>query len=200
MRQRFSVFSPRRLTCAQLEEIERLVKEMGLDKADFAVLTRDDKLNGLSSTPETEARVLFTTHNMIRSRCGGRGRVNAQAGLQHACSCIVKLSLDQLVQWLGVSPVFALAVLSNRLGPEFLQGILGGFEQSVEVLHLVIQRDADVLNGIGQQVAPSASDDPPACSFRFLARGCDRGRSFWERRRGQHIWGRKDRWRLMRGG
>ena len=46
-------------------------------------------------------------------------------------------------------------VLSNRLGSEFLQGILGGFEQSVEVLHLVIQRDADVLNGIGQQVAPS---------------------------------------------
>ncbi len=49
-------------------------------------------------------------------------------------------------------------------------------------------------------LAPSASDDPPACSFRFLARGCDRGRSLWERRRGQHIWGRTDRWRLMRGG
>jgi len=67
----------------------------------------------------------------------------------------VKLGLDQLVQWLGVSPVFALAVLSNRLGSESLQGILGGLEQSVEVLYLVIQRDADFLNGIGQQVAPS---------------------------------------------
>ncbi len=62
------------LCFAQLDEIERLVEEMGLDKADFAVLTRDDKINSLSSTPEAEARVLLTTHNMVKRRCGGRGR------------------------------------------------------------------------------------------------------------------------------
>jgi len=62
------------LCFAQLEEIEQLVEQMGLDKADFAVLTGDDKINGLSSTPVTEARVLFATHNMVKRRCGGRGR------------------------------------------------------------------------------------------------------------------------------
>lgn len=67
------------LCFAQLEEIEQLVKEMGLDEADFAVLTRNDKRNALSPTPRAEARVLFTTHNMIRSRCGGLGRDFAEA-------------------------------------------------------------------------------------------------------------------------
>jgi hypothetical protein len=67
------------LCFAQLEEIEQLVKEMGLDEADFAVLTRNDKRNALSPTPSAEARVLFTTHNMVKRRCGGLGRDFAEA-------------------------------------------------------------------------------------------------------------------------
>ncbi len=60
------------LCFSRLEEIARLVAEMDLDEADFAVFTKDDETNRLSSTPFDEARVLFTTHNMIKSRCRGR--------------------------------------------------------------------------------------------------------------------------------
>lgn len=54
-------------------EIERIVEDAGLDEVDFAVLTRDEEVNALSSTPVGEARVLFTTQQMLLSRLrGGR--------------------------------------------------------------------------------------------------------------------------------
>lgn len=60
------------LCVSRLEEIVRLVEEIDLDDADFAVLTSDDEVNRLSSTSTSEARVLFTTHSMVMSRCRGR--------------------------------------------------------------------------------------------------------------------------------
>lgn len=60
------------LCVSRLEEIARLVEEMSLEEGGFAVLTSDDAVNRLSSTPTSEARVLFTTHAMIMSRCRGR--------------------------------------------------------------------------------------------------------------------------------
>lgn len=61
------------LCFSQLEEIARLVNEMGLDEADYAVFTgEDDLVNRKTSTPYGQARVLFTTHSMLRSRCRGR--------------------------------------------------------------------------------------------------------------------------------
>jgi hypothetical protein len=53
-----------------LNEIAGLVEGAGLSKADFAVFTKNDDLNGLSSTPAAEAQILFTTQQMLRSRCG----------------------------------------------------------------------------------------------------------------------------------
>ena len=52
-------------------EITRLIKDMGLCRSQYAVLTSDDEVNALGSTPIEEARVLFTTHQMVRGRCGG---------------------------------------------------------------------------------------------------------------------------------
>lgn len=66
------------LCFAQREEIVRLVAEMGLVEADFAILTSDCAVNQLSSTPLSEARVLFTTHAMIESRCRGRSFEEAE--------------------------------------------------------------------------------------------------------------------------
>lgn len=57
------------LCFSHLEEIVRLVEEMGLDEADFAVLTSNERVNALSDTQANQARVLFTTHAMLRSRC-----------------------------------------------------------------------------------------------------------------------------------
>jgi hypothetical protein len=63
------------LCVSRLEEIARLVEEMDFDEADFAVLTSDEEVNRLSSTLPSEARVVFTTHAMVKSRCrGGRFR------------------------------------------------------------------------------------------------------------------------------
>lgn len=67
------------LCVSRLEEIARLVEEMNLEECDFAVLTSDDKVNRLSSTPTSEARVLFTTHAMVISRCRGRRFRDADA-------------------------------------------------------------------------------------------------------------------------
>lgn len=53
-----------------LNEIAGLVEGAGLSKADFAVFTKNDDVNGLSSTPAAEAQILFTTQQMLRSRCG----------------------------------------------------------------------------------------------------------------------------------
>lgn len=60
------------LCVSRLEEIVRLVEEMNLDEGDFAILTSEDEVNRLSSTPTSEARVLFTTHAMVMRRCRGR--------------------------------------------------------------------------------------------------------------------------------
>lgn len=62
----------------QVQEIAGLVKDMGLDGSDFAVLTSEDWANELSSTPSNDARILFTTHSMIKSRCRGRGFGDAE--------------------------------------------------------------------------------------------------------------------------
>lgn len=67
------------LCFSRLEEISRLVLDMQLDEADFAVLTRNDEINKLSSTPRSEARVLLTTHAMVMSQCRGRHFRDADA-------------------------------------------------------------------------------------------------------------------------
>jgi hypothetical protein len=56
----------------RLDEIDKLVKEMDLDKRDFAVLTSDVEKNALGNENPDNARVLFTTQQMLTSRCDGR--------------------------------------------------------------------------------------------------------------------------------
>jgi hypothetical protein len=97
------------LCVSRLEEIARLVEEMNLDEADFAVLTSDDEVNQLSATLPSEARVLFTTHAMVVSRCRGcrfgdagvfqyRGEVRAVRLWDEAMlpGEVVSISTDQL--------------------------------------------------------------------------------------------------------
>jgi len=57
---------------SRIDEVKRLVDEMGLSASDFAVLTRDDEANGLSATDGGQARVLFTTHEMVYKSCSGK--------------------------------------------------------------------------------------------------------------------------------
>lgn len=57
---------------SRLDEIARLVKEAGLQDGDFAVWTKNEEVNALSSTCREEAQVLFTTQQMLVSRCAGR--------------------------------------------------------------------------------------------------------------------------------
>lgn len=55
---------------SRLDEIKRLVDEIGLASEDFAVFTgKGNKVNDESSTPPDQARILFTTQSMIKSRC-----------------------------------------------------------------------------------------------------------------------------------
>jgi hypothetical protein len=54
------------------DQIDAIVQEAGLDRADFAVLTADPTLNALGCGTVEQARVLFTTHSMVESRCAGK--------------------------------------------------------------------------------------------------------------------------------
>ncbi|RED45011.1 type III restriction/modification enzyme restriction subunit [Aestuariispira insulae] len=56
---------------SRLDEIRNLVEEMGLSRSQFSVLTSDTDLNGLGSDDRDQARILFTTQQMIESRCQG---------------------------------------------------------------------------------------------------------------------------------
>lgn len=56
----------------RLNEIERVLKGSLLKEVDFAVLTSDPKLNSYTATPPSEAKILFTTHQMVKARCQWR--------------------------------------------------------------------------------------------------------------------------------
>ncbi|HEY9019294.1 MAG TPA: hypothetical protein VIN17_01435, partial [Paracoccaceae bacterium] len=61
------------LCFSQREEIARLVEELGLGEADYAIFTgKEDTVNKPTSTPYGQARILFTTHAMVKTRCRDR--------------------------------------------------------------------------------------------------------------------------------
>lgn len=66
----------------RLSQIETIVDEAQLDTADFAVLTSNKTLNALGCPSPQRARVLFTTHSMVETRCQGRTFVDV-AALHH---------------------------------------------------------------------------------------------------------------------
>lgn len=58
------------LCFAQRQEIRSLVEDMKLDEADYAIFTgKDDTVNKPTSTPCGQARILFTTHAKLKTRC-----------------------------------------------------------------------------------------------------------------------------------
>lgn len=63
----------------RLEQIEAIVKEAKLRNEDFAVLTSDDVMNALGCGRPGQARVLFTTHQMIERRCSSGSFENVSA-------------------------------------------------------------------------------------------------------------------------
>jgi len=67
------------IALSRIEEIKTYVQLSGLSKGDFGVLTTDDGANGLGlpSHSHGEARVLFTTQQMIDSRTKGRSFTDA---------------------------------------------------------------------------------------------------------------------------
>lgn len=58
---------------SRLEEIRKMVAEMGLDNSEFACLTADSEVNGLGLGKDnaSNAMVLFTTQQMLESRLDG---------------------------------------------------------------------------------------------------------------------------------
>lgn len=56
---------------SRLDEIAKLAQAMSLPKDDFGVFTSDKHVNSLGADDINQARVLFTTHQMVESRCDG---------------------------------------------------------------------------------------------------------------------------------
>jgi hypothetical protein len=61
------------------EQIRTIAKEAALAREDYAVLTADPMLNELGCGNPNHARVLFTTHSMIESRCEDRSFTSVSA-------------------------------------------------------------------------------------------------------------------------
>ncbi len=60
------------IVCAKRrDQIQDMVEDAGLSRGDFAILTADETLNALGSSPK-KARVLLTTHSMVEKRTAGR--------------------------------------------------------------------------------------------------------------------------------
>ncbi|RXH35557.1 hypothetical protein [Bradyrhizobium zhanjiangense] len=53
------------------DQIKLIAEEAALDQ--FAVLTADDEMNGIATAPVDDARVLFTTQQMVEARCEQTG-------------------------------------------------------------------------------------------------------------------------------
>lgn len=56
----------------RLAQIGEVIREARLSPNDFAVFTSDKDINSLGHDSPQQARILFTTHSMIESRCEGR--------------------------------------------------------------------------------------------------------------------------------
>jgi len=54
------------------KQIEDFIRDAGLREEDFAVVTADKAMNKRGRGAASSARVLFTTHSMVESRCEGR--------------------------------------------------------------------------------------------------------------------------------
>ena len=61
------------------KQIEDFVHDAGLRDEDFAVFTADAALNKLGCGVPAQARVLFTTHSMVESRCDGHAFAGVEA-------------------------------------------------------------------------------------------------------------------------
>jgi hypothetical protein len=67
------------LVCIQRrDQISDIVQRVGLPTEAYAVLTSDDDMNKLGSSDPQSARVLFTTHQMVVSRCKGKAFQKAE--------------------------------------------------------------------------------------------------------------------------
>ncbi|WP_259781416.1 DEAD/DEAH box helicase family protein [Aestuariispira ectoiniformans] len=64
---------------SRLDEIAKLAHELELQKDEFAVFTSNDDLNELGAENSNEARVLFTTQQMIEKRCDGLNFCDVEA-------------------------------------------------------------------------------------------------------------------------
>lgn len=63
----------------RLSEVSRVVQGAGLRPEDYAVFTADARMNALSTTPRNEAKILFTTQQMVQLSCRGRRFREAKA-------------------------------------------------------------------------------------------------------------------------
>lgn len=60
------------LVCVgRLAQIEEVIRDAELPAGSYAVFTSDKDLNALGTSEPSQARVLFTTHSMVESRCEG---------------------------------------------------------------------------------------------------------------------------------
>ena len=59
---------------SRLEEIKAIVERMGLETETFAVITSNDNYNRMGNANKKQARVLFTTQQMLERRAKSEGR------------------------------------------------------------------------------------------------------------------------------
>lgn len=63
---------------SRIAEIRKMVEECDLNASEFAVFTSDESLNALGGRLRGDARVLFTTHQMVQKRLNGRPFVTTE--------------------------------------------------------------------------------------------------------------------------
>ncbi|MFG6519522.1 hypothetical protein ACGYLX_18975 [Sulfitobacter sp. 1A13496] len=153
------------LCFSQREEIKKLVEEIGFAEADFAILTSDEEINALSSTKPNDARVLFTTQEMIRRRCRGGAFRDAKAFHHHGAVRAVRIWDEEML------PGSVVSLSTDQLAS--LREPLRQAHPALAELVVCLERELEATGGKGNLLWPDV-EEATGISQLAAQRGLDK--------------------------
>jgi hypothetical protein len=132
---------------SRLEEISKLVREMGLSDPDFSVLTSSDEHNALGNQNKKQARVMFTTQQMLESRCRSGKSFAAMADFHYEPNDFEPVGRPREVRvWdEAIVPSMSITLERNKIGKLFDE--FGRYDKGLlddlETFHVALRSVSD---------------------------------------------------------
>ncbi len=102
---------------SRLEEIRKLVKAMNLDENDYSVVTSKEDFNALGNQNKTQARVMFTTQQMLESMCKKHSKFSEMDDFKFTGAFNGEPRTRDVRVWdETISPAMTITIKRRRLG------------------------------------------------------------------------------------